>query len=81
MAMWRRKRETQLELWIAKSEVVRTARHVFYAELNGLLAEAARMQRRQIQRNLNWMRDEFQVPIVDIKHPGRGAIRLTPLPS
>jgi transposase len=40
MAMGRRNVEHQQELWIATSEVVRAARHVFYGRLNELLAEA-----------------------------------------
>ena len=40
MAMGRRKREAQQEFWIARDVVVRAARHAFYSELNGLLAEA-----------------------------------------
>ena len=40
MAMGRRKREAQQEFWIARDDVVRAARHAFYSELNGLLAEA-----------------------------------------
>ena len=40
MAMSRRKREEQGDLWIPAQEIVRSPAHPFYERLNGLLAEA-----------------------------------------
>ncbi len=40
MALGRRKRERQTELWVACGELPRPAAHPFYEKLNGLLAEA-----------------------------------------
>src|ERR1039458_5489871 len=39
MAMGKRKRERQEELWIASAEVAKVPSHPFYAKLNQLLAE------------------------------------------
>lgn len=40
MAMGRRKRERQQELWLATSDIARAPRHVFYERLGAVLAEA-----------------------------------------
>ena len=40
MALGRRNRECQPELWVATGDLARAPRHVFYERLNGLLAEA-----------------------------------------
>jgi hypothetical protein len=40
MAMGRRPQQRQAELWIATTDLPRSAGHVFYDKLNGLLAEA-----------------------------------------
>jgi transposase len=40
MALGRRKRECQQELWVATTDVARAPRHVFYERLNQLLSEA-----------------------------------------
>ena len=40
MALGRRKRERQTELWIASGDLPRSGGHPFYEKLNGLLAEA-----------------------------------------
>jgi transposase len=40
MAMGRRPQQRQAELWIATSDLPRSAGHAFYDKLNGLLAEA-----------------------------------------
>ncbi len=39
MALGRRKRERQTDLWVANGELPRSAAHPFYQKLNGLLAE------------------------------------------
>ncbi len=39
MALGRRKRERQTDLWVASGELPRSAAHPFYQKLNGLLAE------------------------------------------
>src|SRR6478672_8279896 len=40
MALGRRKKERQEELWVASRDVARAPRHVFYGRLNQLLGEA-----------------------------------------
>ena len=40
MAMGRRKKERQAEMWVAARELPQSPGHVFYEKLNGLLAEA-----------------------------------------
>jgi transposase len=40
MALGRRKEERQREFWVATQDLAQTPRHVFYEQLNGLLAEA-----------------------------------------
>lgn len=40
MALGRRKKERQPELWVASQDMARAPRHVFYGRLNRLLAEA-----------------------------------------
>jgi hypothetical protein len=40
MALGRRKKERQQELWLASKDVARAPRHVFYGRLNQLLGEA-----------------------------------------
>jgi transposase len=41
MAMGRRQEQRQADLWIATTDLPRSAGHVFYDKLNGLLAEAS----------------------------------------
>lgn len=40
MSLGRRKEERQREFWVATQDLAQTPRHVFYEQLNGLLAEA-----------------------------------------
>ena len=40
MALGRRKKERQLELWAASRDMARAPRHIFYGRLNQLLGEA-----------------------------------------